>query len=330
MTRVFVYEYCVAIGPGRKPSDPARSLFRMGRAMRDAVADDFRRVAGIEVVTLDDAGDAEPTAFRDIASSCGLCLVIAPETRSLLAERCRWVADAGSRLLGSNLAAVELASDKLATFEVWHSLGIPTPFTAPINDWPRGRFPCAVKPIDGAGSTTTFRADSPEQFAAGLRAAAEAGEPADRLIAQDFVPGLPASVAFLAGRDRLWPLVPTFQAISADGSFRYEGCELPIPPAFADRAVSLARRAVGCVPGLLGFAGADLILGGAADGSDDRAIEVNPRVSMSYLALREAADFNLAEAMLRLAQCESMPEPRWKPERVRLRADWTVERAPVG
>ena len=47
MTTVFVYEYCCALGLGRDPSDPAHSLYREGRAMRDAVAEDFRRRRGV-------------------------------------------------------------------------------------------------------------------------------------------------------------------------------------------------------------------------------------------------------------------------------------------
>ena len=60
MPRVLVYEYLTALGLGRDPGSPEHSLYREGRAMRDAVADDFRRIPGVEVRTFDGlSADAE-------------------------------------------------------------------------------------------------------------------------------------------------------------------------------------------------------------------------------------------------------------------------------
>ena len=59
------------------------------------------------------------------------------------------------------------------------------------------------------------------------------------------------------------------------------------------------------------------MLGDAADGSRDYAIEINPRLTTSYVGLRALAEFNIAEAMLRAAtgklagaaQVEAGPRP---------------------
>jgi predicted ATP-grasp superfamily ATP-dependent carboligase len=45
----------------------------------------------------------------------------------------------------------------------------------------------------------------------------------------------------------------------------------------------------------------DLVLGADPAGRDDHVIEVNPRLTTSYLGLRRALEANLAGAMLRLA-----------------------------
>jgi tyramine---L-glutamate ligase len=50
--------------------------------------------------------------------------------------------------------------------------------------------------------------------------------------------------------------------------------------------------------------GGDLILGREPDGSEDCVIEVNPRLTTSFVGLRAAARSNLAEAMLQIAQGE--------------------------
>ena len=119
-----------------------------------------------------------------------------------------------------------------------------------------------------------------------------------------------------------------FQRLSGDGRFSYLGGEIPLPDGLALRAVSLGRRAIDAVPGLMGYVGVDLVLGDATDGSGDFAIEINPRLTTSYVGLRSLADFNLAEAMLRIADNEPPPPMAWKPGRVRFTPDGTVSRIP--
>jgi predicted ATP-grasp superfamily ATP-dependent carboligase len=48
-----------------------------------------------------------------------------------------------------------------------------------------------------------------------------------------------------------------------------------------------------------------MVLGREADGSEDCVIEVNPRLTTSYVGLRAATRSNLADVMLRVSQGES-------------------------
>jgi predicted ATP-grasp superfamily ATP-dependent carboligase len=70
--------------------------------------------------------------------------------------------------------------------------------------------------------------------------------------------------------------------------------------------------------------GVDLVLGDAADGSRDFAIEINPRLTTSYVGLRALCETNLAEMMVKMSDGESLPEIRWKPHRARFDADGSV------
>jgi predicted ATP-grasp superfamily ATP-dependent carboligase len=327
MTTVFVYEFCCALGLGREPSDPAHSLYREGRVMRDAVAEDFRRMPGMEVLTMDEPGeeDHEHEVWR-LAEQSNYALVIAPEFGGALAALCWAVRQSAGRLVGPGVDSLQLTADKLELYSHWSARQIPTPQTAPILQWPLCKSPVVIKPQFGAGSFVTRLVPTGGDVASGIRAAV--GEYPGHLIAQDFVPGRPASVAILVGPTQTVPLLPTFQLLSSDGRFRYEGGELPISPDLAERAVFLGLRAIGCVPGLLGYVGVDLVLGDSADGSDDFAIEINPRLTTSYVGLRALADFNIAEAMLRIVNDEPV-EPRWKPGRVRFRPDGAVSVDPT-
>jgi predicted ATP-grasp superfamily ATP-dependent carboligase len=323
---VFVFEYLTAAGVGRDPADPLHGMYREGRAMRDAVAEDFRRLPGVVVETLDrDAGEGFDFDFDDLASKCHVTVVVAPETDGLHERCCRAVERVGGRLLGPSSGAVALTADKHALADHWRQHGVRTPATTDRRPTRCEAFPVVWKPRDGAGSTATFLLrDGLDVVRAEAVVAAEHPGP---MVLQQYAPGRPASVAFLCGPAGNVPLVPAFQHLSDDGRFKYLGGELPIPPDLAARAVALASRAIDCVPGLLGFVGVDLVLGDAPDGSRDHAIEINPRLTTSYVGLRALAEFNLAGAMLAAAEGRPLPPFVWKSGRVRFGADGAVEPA---
>src|SRR5262249_53586338 len=133
------------------PRSPFQELHAEGWAMLAAALGDFLRVPGVEAITLLDEGlRAEPAvaeavgrwpastvrwvraadeerAFRTAADEADWSLVIAPELDRILETRCRWVADAGGRLLGPTPDAVALTADKLALSQFLDVAGVPTP-----------------------------------------------------------------------------------------------------------------------------------------------------------------------------------------------------------
>jgi tyramine---L-glutamate ligase len=137
------------------------------------------------------------------------------------------------------------------------------------------------------------------------------------------VPGRAASAALLLGPRKRVSLPPAAQHLAGDGSFAYRGGEAPLPAPFRERARELAAAAVAAVPGLRGYVGVDLVLGDAKDGSGDRVIEVNPRLTTSYVGLRALAAGNLAGAMLDVARGSEV-SPGWREGPVRWRADGVV------
>jgi len=116
-----------------------------------------------------------------------------------------------------------------------------------------------------------------------------------------------ASVAVLCGPAGRVVLAPCKQRISEDGRLRYLGGELPLTAGLAERATALAERAIAAMPPATGYVGVDLVLGREPDGSEDAVIEVNPRLTTSYVGLRAAATSNLADAMCRVAQGDNQP-----------------------
>ena len=109
-----------------------------------------------------------------------------------------------------------------------------------------------------------------------------------------------------------------FLSSSEDGRFRYLGGAVPLPAALNRRAQQLARRAVESVAGLFGYVGVDVGL--APSPEDDVVIEINPRLTTSYVGLRRLARFNLADALLAVTTGSPLPRPEWHEGPVRFSA----------
>ena len=132
-----------------------------------------------------------------------------------------------------------------------------------------------------------------------------------------------ASVAVLCGPCGHQPLPPCQQRLSDDGHFRYLGGSSPIEPALADRAQRLALAALACFPATCGYVGVDLVLGQADDGSGDVVVEVNPRLTTSYVGLRRLLQTNLATAVVAAAAGRAV-ELRWARQRVEFTAEGQI------
>ena len=328
--RIFVYEF---ISAGEPAGPDAPSLLTEGRAMLAALLEDFRLLPGVQVETIlgaaasgktPPAGAAvhrveageEEAVFRRLAAAADWTLIVAPEIDGVLPDRLQWVEESRGRLLGSTLAAARLAGDKLLLADHLRKRGVPTP---PTVLWPApppfpppaggggwgGGFPAVCKPRYGAGSQETYlvRNEAELSQVAGFRR--------DDAIVQPYVSGRAVSVAFLIGPGRRLALPAAAQHLSTDGRFHYQGGSLPLPSPFADRATWIAARAVDAVEGLQGYVGVDVVLGAAAD-DGDCVIEINPRLTTSYIGLRALARFNLAEAMLAVAAGQAPPAWDWE------------------
>lgn len=311
--RLFLYEYATALPCLDLPD----SIRREGRAMFEAVQADAMAIQGVDLLTLSsEAAEQEEASFRRLVELADWSLIIAPETEGLLLERCRWVAEAGGKYLGPSLDAVSRTGDKWQTYRCWQEKGVPTPETwcrenrgeasesTPEACLPRTEPRYVRKLRDGAGSCAMSFVPCPQPNA----------DP--RWLYQEYCPGLAVSVAFLVGPGSCVPLLPALQQLTDDGSFHYRGGEIPLPPALAHRCLTLSTRALAAISGMGGFVGVDLVLGAAPDGSQDYAIEINPRLTTSYVGLRALAADNLVELMLRMAAGEQVESVRWKPGKV--------------
>src|SRR5260221_96820 len=99
-----------------------------GGAMRDALADDLRRLPGVSLDLVESRHDPIGS-FRERLRRADAALVIAPETGGVLERLSRAVEEEGRVLLGSSSRVARLAGDKLATARPLPAAGIPQPAT---------------------------------------------------------------------------------------------------------------------------------------------------------------------------------------------------------
>ncbi len=315
----FLYEWCSGGGLVNEPGALPTSLVRAGVMLAGALAADLIRIPGARVSALRDPRvvqlaldgcdmiDVQSFAehrseFERLAAAADATFLIAPEFDGILLQAARRVAACGGRLRSPSPEFIRIAADKHNTCERLAAAGVRVPtgiVLEPEQKLPADfSYPAVLKPIDGAGSQDTWLVagsyDDPPPYAWPRRL-------------ERYVPGLAASVAFLCGPAGRVPLVPCKLRISEDGRLHCRGGELPLSPGLGERAAALADQALAALPATQGYLGVDLVLGRDPGGAEDVVIEINPRLTTSYVGLRAAAKTNLAEAMIRVAEGDATP-----------------------
>ncbi|QDU28445.1 carbamoyl phosphate synthase-like protein [Anatilimnocola aggregata] len=345
MQTVFIYEFLTAGGCWSINSEPpAGSLLAEGGAMRDALAEDFAAMGEVAVVQLmHDARLTPPNLpkqqlipvhstaderarFRQLVQEASATVIIAPEFSGLLLDRVQVAEAAGGRLISPGSELVELASDKQRTSDHLARRGVAVPLGSSFAGMPEvfdsSLFPAVIKPLDGAGSRHVRRVNSPDE----LQLVDWNESPRWRV--EKFVPGLPVSAAVIGGPQGCTCLPPCEQILSQDGRFAYLGGRTPLPLRLAKRATALAVAAAHSLPNLRGYVGIDMVLGSAENGAGDVVIEINPRLTTSYIALRRAGKQNLAQAMWQAAAGESF-RLSFSPQSFEFTADGTIRDSAV-
>jgi predicted ATP-grasp superfamily ATP-dependent carboligase len=314
--RVFVYEYITGGGCWHAAGPPTGSLLVEGRAMLQALASDLARLPEVDVLSTRDtrlpllhppgcevtavASKAEEDeAIRRLAAQADATILIAPETDDALFHRVLQIERSGSRLLSPSAEFVTIAGDKNATAARLAAHGVRVPSAIAVESMPDFRLPLVVKPPDGCGSVGIEVIYSRARLQSRLR------NPNTPLRVEEFVPGLPVSVAVLCGPRERVALPACRQILSADDRCTYLGGSMPLAVVLDERAHRLALAALAALPPTNGYVGVDLVLGEAADGSEDAVIEINPRLTTSYVGLRASCRENLAGGMLSIAIGES-------------------------
>jgi predicted ATP-grasp superfamily ATP-dependent carboligase len=305
--RVFVFEY--VSGGGCADHGMLAGLLAEGDMMLAAAVCDLLEIQGVEVIICRDCrlgipalpirvewvDDDWEAAWRSCLQLADAVLPIAPETGGILERLCRDVEAAGRTLLNSGPEAVALAASKQATLERLAAEGVPV-----VSSWRADRLPpldlatLVVKPDMGVGCQDVCVVS--DERALGDLLARKAN-PGDWLV-QPYVPGQAASLSLMVGDDYLCLLGCNLQRIAqVDDGFMLLGCVVNGLYGPSAELFRLAEGVCRAIPGLWGYVGVDLVIGEEGP----VVLEVNPRLTTSYIGLSQSIGHNVAGLLLRLA-----------------------------
>jgi len=330
--KFLIYEHVAGGGYANRVIPP--SLLSEGYGMLTGLVSDFRAM-GHEVSTLLDsrvmkfnppleATEVHPISSRtdlkeslqNLSRSVDGVYLTAPESSGILSKLIEAVVEVGGASLNCSIEGIERCSDKMLLYDTLKASGLPVPETVTVNgNESLGTvkrivkdmgFPLIFKPKDGVGCTgLSFVAENAHIEGAVKKVSKESlGKP---FIVQKFVKGTPASVSLISTGDRALPMSLNEQLLTLappnlDSS--YLGGTVPLHHPVEKKALGIAKELLEALKGLRGYVGFDLVL----TGEGPVIVEVNPRLTSSYVGLRKVVDANLSKLLVNSVLEASLPE----------------------
>lgn len=264
--------------------------------MLDERLNDSVGKTGINTVIIGPEHDTNEE-FARLVQQCDLVWPIAPEFDGILQNLCQRVESSGKILLTSPAIAVAIAGNKFRTYELLnrhHIAVVPTRMFD--DDYCLGEW--MVKPVDGVGCADSHVISSRQDFD---RMAARKGE----YIIQPHLQGATTSLSCLFKQGRGWLVCVNLQRFELTNR-QYHLTDIvinhhPDPGRYQQLVDQIAQA----LPELWGYVGIDLI----ETATQTWVLEINPRLTTSFVGIYDALGINVAEAVMQLLHGEPILNP---------------------
>jgi predicted ATP-grasp superfamily ATP-dependent carboligase len=246
-------------------------------------------------------------AIRKVAASADAAYVIAPETEGVLQSLVESVEQTGVASLNCPANALGKVVDKAFLHASLEKLRVPTPETiifsvsdgvAEIKRAIHGRlrFPLIFKPSNDV-SCCGLSVVRNENQVAGAVGKIKRESASKHFLAQELIKGAAASVSLVSTGSDALSISLNRQDVTIgapDAISSYTGGLVPFDHPLRHSAFAVAEKIVKSFRALRGYVGVDLVL----TEEEAVAIEVNPRLTTSYVGLRSVVNFNPAQAIV--------------------------------
>ena len=308
LNKIFVCEFIT--GGGLCAGSLPTTLAREGALMRDALLQDLANLS-YEVCTTVDARISSPThcvyvmvqADEDVwkiwqqqMQGVDAVFLIAPETDNLLHYLTQMAALQDKLILGCGLDAIEITSNKMATYLALKQVGITTIATFTVEHWIKHEalkknVAWLAKPNDGAGCEATVSFDDAENLMHWLKH----NKKQNSHIIQPFQVGTPASISCVMHQGRARVLSCNAQIIEINQhTLSFKGVIVNGMREYWQVFELMANQVASAFLGLAGYVGIDVIV----NENTIFVVEINPRLTTSYVGLHEATSQNPAKLII--------------------------------
>jgi predicted ATP-grasp superfamily ATP-dependent carboligase len=316
--RLFICEFIT--GGGQQDKELPDGLAREGNMMLEAVLTDLLQTGITDIITTrDDRLDELSLPVKQIAiegdiyscwQSCmnaaDAVLIIAPESEDVLFNLTLMAEQSDCYLLGSSSGSVRINSSKLKIANLLHKNNINCIATSALKDKTvyESQNGWVIKPDDGVGAEDCyFCADRDEVDK--LKTSINT----ENFVIQEYVPGTPASLSMICHQGKAQLLacnkqIFRFDPDSLTAKGELQGLVVNGMLEKWDQFNTVAQSIARADAGLWGYIGVDLIVteAGAV------VVEINPRLTTSYVGLKRSLSLNPAELILSIWQNGAIPD----------------------
>ena len=249
--------------------------------------------------------------WQDQIKTADAVWLIAPETDGLLHYLTQIAAQEGRLVLGCGPASIKITSEKMATCLALEEVGIATIPTYTFENWPRSHWIWLAKPNDGAGCSDTAWFNNADD----LQDWIEQNDKQLTHVIQAYQPGDPASISCVMRDGEAHLLSCNTQMIEiVNHMVSYKGGIINGMREHWGQFEVVANQIAKALPDLAGYVGIDVIV----DKDDIYVVEINPRLTTSYVGLREATGVNPAELIINTLTQPNFEWPVLQQNKVRI------------
>ncbi|MBY9011467.1 MAG: ATP-grasp domain-containing protein [Candidatus Lokiarchaeota archaeon] len=331
---LFIFEFVSGGGYNRR--DIPSSLFCEGYAMLRTIVEDFKKL-GFKITTLLDRRISHLSRYLisdivkfvnpkedflkkyiDCVSKSTYCFIIAPEFSNHLYNLTQIVKEYKKKILSIDLNGVWLGTSKLETYKYFttNKLNTPKSYLIPFKeglidvDFIFQKFDqlgssIIIKPEDGAGSELIFHFETKDQILQFFKRSEEKLDMVRNYIVQEYIEGDDLSISLInrtnlkktGAQDQIILSINTqdVQNLTPNKESLYLGGFTPVENygVLRDRFEKILKSMN--LTKFQGYFGIDFIK--KADNSI-YFIEINPRLTTSYIGIRNILDYNPLELLL--------------------------------